>query len=187
MSVQKWSNLEGAAITLFDNTTAGLSGGQHGVAGLPNGYRKAATIDDGAPDIIVNGVVENANGYTHAMLFFNLAPGSGGTTPLAGTPNAGGYFAVYFLPTLDGTTFPTHEVYGNSIFLPVRCHVGSFNVVNGNAANVMPIIGAKVPPSPFKVVIENRTGVSVQPTGGGSGQIGAATAITMKRYTLNTV
>ena len=187
MSVQKWSNLEGNAITLFDNTTAGSSGGQHGVAGFANGYRKAATIDDGAPDIIVNGVVENANGYTHALMMFNLVAGSSGTTPWASTPNQGGYFAVYFLPTVDGTTYPTHEVYGNTIYLPNRCHVGSFTVTNGNATTVMPIIGAKVPPSSFKVVIENRSGAALQPTGGGANQIGAATAITMKRYTLNTV
>jgi hypothetical protein len=116
--------------------------------------------------------IDNSTGaWTDADLLLVL---SSAVTAGAGNPNV----AVWLLPAVDGTNYPSPPG-GSAAAAPANLCVGSILVVPSVSTSVLVLRGITLPPSHFKILIQNNLGVSLPATN--------TSACSLYRYRLQSV
>lgn len=69
------------------------------------------------------------------------------------TPTAGGYVAVYLIPTIDGTNYIDTTPPANTL-------IATFDLNTANATKRRSAVSIPIPPFDFKLMVENKSGAA---------------------------
>lgn len=83
--------------------------------------------------------------------------------PSAITPAAGGVIALYLLPEVDGTNYPSPPG-ASAASPPARYYAGGYDLI-GSAVTVLDILDMKCPDYPFKPLLFNNGSVAFPASG----------------------
>lgn len=75
------------------------------------------------------------------------------------TPTSGGFVSLYLAPELDGSNYPDAKRES------MQMYIGGFSLDTAAAGKRTTIKGVQLPPSKFKVYVDNQAGVSLNASG----------------------
>jgi hypothetical protein len=94
--------------------------------------------------------------YLYADMELNLA---------SLTPTAGGYVALYLVPTIDGTNYPLFDTGASPGTANNNYFVGSFSTKAAAAAQRIAMREIQLPPGKYKLAVYNGAGVALAASG----------------------
>jgi hypothetical protein len=81
------------------------------------------------------------------------------------TPTAGGYVALYLVPTIDGTNYPLFDTGASPGTANNNYFVGSFSTKAAAAAQRIAMREIQLPPGKYKLAVYNGAGVALAASG----------------------
>lgn len=114
------------------------------------------SLANGSASALSAEIDNSTNKYLYADMELNLA---------SLTPTAGGYVALYLVPSVDGTNYPLFDTGASPGTANNNYFAGSFSTKAAAAAQRIAMREIQLPPGKYKLAVYNGAGVALAASG----------------------